>query len=335
MSWTETIPPDEESRFARYAEQLGDMQKRRDGDGTKSRALHARQLGGVRAEFEVLPNVPPEAAVGIFGTPRVYPAFVRYSSGAARQQPDSIADIRGMAVKVLEVPGNKILSGKDDAHTQDFLMIQSPVLPFRNTDEFMFVVNALMKNPRTVPFKILGRFGLFRTIAIAQIQRKRFGRRIPTLAGERFWSPVPIQWGERAAKFGVVPVAGVSAPRASGSPATYLADEFAERLAHEPVAYDFRVQFFVDAKQTPIEDASVEWTEDVSPFITVARLVIPVQDVASDEGRERAASVEKMSFDPWHAPEEFRPLGDIMRARKHAYFVSGKGRGAAGEPGSA
>jgi hypothetical protein len=121
----------------------------------------------------------------------------------------------------------------------------------------------------------------------------------------------------------------VSAPSVSKSP-TYLADEIAERLSREAVSYDFRVQFFVDEARTPIEDASVEWPESVSPFETVARLVIPQQDVRSEEGVAREASIERMSFDPWHAPEEFRPLGDVMRARKGAYYVSVKGRNAAG-----
>ena len=29
-----------------------------------------------------------------------------------------------------------------------------------------------------------------------------------------------------------------------------------------------------------------------------------------------------MSFDPWHAPEDYRPLGNMMRARNPAYRLS-------------
>jgi len=328
--WKEIIAPDEEARFARYAEQIGELQRKRDeGAAKRSRALHARQLVGARAEFVVPLNVSDAARVGIFAHPATYPAWVRFSNGAAVHQSDRRGDIRGMAIKVLGVPGRKLIDGLEQARTQDFLMIQSPVLPFRNSDEFMFFVGAAA-NPRTLPFKMLRRFGLRRMLRIAGVS-KIFSKFIPTLAAQRFWTPVPIRWGDRAAKYSVSPASPVSAPSASKSP-TYLADEIAERLSREAVTYDFRVQFFVDEARTPIEDASVEWPESVSPFETVARLVIPQQDVRSEEGAAREASIERMSFDPWHAPEEFRPLGDVMRARKSAYYVSVKGRNAADEP---
>ena len=39
-----------------------------------------------------------------------------------------------------------------------------------------------------------------------------------------------------------------------------------------------------------------------------------------------------MSFDPWHAREDLRPLGNLMRARNHAYRISTQKRGAIAEP---
>jgi hypothetical protein len=55
--------------------------------------------------------------------------------------------------------------------------------------------------------------------------------------------------------------------------------------------FDVSVQFFVDEQRTPIEDASVEWSESVSPFIPVARLEIPAQDVLGDDGKALEAQV--------------------------------------------
>ena len=60
----------------------------------------------------------------------------------------------------------------------------------------------------------------------------------------------------------------------------------------------------------------------------VGRLTIPKQDAASEDGRALATRVEALSFDPWHALVEHAPLGGMMRARKHAYFASTKGRSA-------
>src|SRR5438067_1979534 len=60
----------------------------------------------------------------------------------------------------------------------------------------------------------------------------------------------------------------------------------------------------------------------------LGELVLPQQRI--DPGLEER--VEKLSFDPWHAVEELRPLGAMMRARAPAYRESVIARGAAAEP---
>src|SRR5688572_12980362 len=119
--WKEDVAADEVDRFTRHAEYFGALQKRHGGRGGVHRALHAKSNVGVEATFEVLPNLPEEARVGLFAMPETYPAFVRFSNGAARHQPDPKPDIRGIAVKVLEVDGKKSIPGLEDARTQDFL----------------------------------------------------------------------------------------------------------------------------------------------------------------------------------------------------------------------
>jgi hypothetical protein len=74
-------------------------------------------------------------------------------------------------------------------------------------------------------------------------------------------------------------------------------------------------KFFVDEQQTPIEDASVNWTV---PFVPLARLRLAVAGVRA----EIASAVEAAHFDPWGGLMAHRPLGDVMRARKVAYFRS-------------
>ena len=57
-----------------------------------------------------------------------------------------------------------------------------------------------------------------------------------------------------------------------------------------------------------------------------------MQDLGSPRGRRIAERIETLSFDPWHAAEDFRPLGQMMRARNVAYRLSTQERGAAPEP---
>jgi hypothetical protein len=155
---------------------------------------------------------------------------------------------------------------------------------------------------------------------------------IASLATTRYFSALPIRFGAHAARFSFVPLAEPDGARPDSSP-DYLHDELAARLAQGPVRYDFRVQFFVDEARTPIEDSSREWREEDAPFTTLARLTLPQQDLASPRGQRLAERIESLSFDPWHACQELRPLGNMMRARNVAYRVSTQARGAAPEPG--
>jgi hypothetical protein len=59
---------------------------------------------------------------------------------------------------------------------------------------------------------------------------------------------------------------------------------------------------------------------------------LPKQDVSSAEGKKLSERIESLSFDPWHALVELRPLGNMMRARNVAYRESTMERQAAPEP---
>src|SRR5690349_1497343 len=66
----------------------------------------------------------------------------------------------------------------------------------------------------------------------------------------------------------------------------------------------------------PVEDLTVEWPEQLSPFVMVARLRLPRQDISGDDRLER---MDALSFTPWRVTAAHAPLGDIMRSRKEVY----------------
>ena len=133
-------------------------------------------------------------------------------------------------------------------------------------------------------------------------------------------------------RYGLTPLTAADPNAKRGSTPDYLTEELAARLAKGPIEYDFSVQFFVDETRTPIEDGSVEWKESDAPFVPLARLTLPRQELASPRGQKLASLVETLSFDPWHALAELRPLGGMMRARNQAYRLSTGERKAAPEP---
>jgi hypothetical protein len=66
----------------------------------------------------------------------------------------------------------------------------------------------------------------------------------------------------------------------------------------------------------PIEDPSVEWSETLSPFITVANIRVPAQNFDS---REQNLFCDNIAYNPWQALPEHRPFGGINRLRKFVY----------------
>ena len=329
--WQESIAPGEAERLERLAEQLRDLQRRRARGGQAARALHAKGQAGLEAEFTVLPDLPDPARQGLFAKPATYKAYVRFSNGVGLRQSDRKPDVRGIAIKLVGVEGKKVIPGMEDAPSQDFLAILQRATPFRDAEEFVWFVLAA-EHPALLLPRMIARFGPGRTLGLLRRLPEGLGKPIVSLAANRYFSALPIRFGPYAVRYALDPRARVESGARRGLSADYLGEELAERLEAGPVSWDFRVQFFVDEERTPIEDASRDWSETDAPFHTVGRLTLPLQAVESERGRKVAQFVERLSFDPWHALVEHRPLGNMMRARNVAYRLSTQERGAAPEP---
>jgi len=87
-------------------------------------------------------------------------------------------------------------------------------------------------------------------------------------------------------------------------------------LDRVPACFALQVQRQNAAHYMPIEDTSVEWSEDISPFETVATVRVEPQDF---DTREQNLACDNLSFNPWHALPEHRPIGGINRLRKAVY----------------
>ncbi|EQC34660.1 hypothetical protein SDRG_07980 [Saprolegnia diclina VS20] len=86
---------------------------------------HAKTLALCEASFEVLPDLPDALRVGLFASPKTYSAYVRLSNASPVVQPDDVKDVRGLSIKLLHVPGDKIPESTEP-RSQDFLLVSSP-----------------------------------------------------------------------------------------------------------------------------------------------------------------------------------------------------------------
>jgi hypothetical protein len=309
----EVVPPDE----ARFAEQLTAMllaKVQRDyPTGVTRRDAHAKHHGCVRAEFVVEPDLPPELRVGLFREPRTFPALVRFSNQDGVPRPDIEKDIRGMAIKVLGVEGEKLLDDEREARTQDFILISHNVFVTKDVAEFHDLIAATVGGFWRLAWFFLNPFD-----SHLRVMRNLWAalRRHANPLEVRYWSVTPYLFGDRAVKYSARPVA-VPVDAVPTDPAPdFLRDAMKRSLDRGDVWFDFLVQFQTDAERMPIEDPGVEWSEALSPFHKVASVRIPAQTFDTPEQMELA---EHLSFTPWHSLPEHRPLGGINRARKVAY----------------
>lgn len=316
--WRERIAPDEPAHLERVAKVIADLQRSRSKKYGQGRALHRKQLLAATGTLEVLDGLPDHARHGLLARPGRHRALVRLSNGGPEIQGDRVPDIRGFALKVLDVAGESALGGTTDH--QDFLMINQDRAPGANSREFIDFIEAAIPGPLPGILHLFKAHGLGGGLSRVRDLFGMLNKKFNGFAAERFNSVAPLCCGPYAVRVRL-------APAGNPPPATRSKDivaDMRERLAIGDLTFNLELQYFVDEATTPIEDSSVAWPDAETPIATVARLVLPRQGVDA-----AAAEAEAARFDPWSGLLAHRPLGEVMRARKVAYFESQKGRNAA------
>lgn len=268
------------------------------------RDAHPKAHGCVHAELRVRDDLPPDLRVGVFATPRVFPAVIRFSNGSEQPQPDSVGDGRGMAIKLLGVE-------QSPSTTQDFIMINHPAFFVRNAADYVDFQTASSPWRFFVPSINLFRVRLHELLVARAITRQEVSNPLNI----RYWSMTPYRFGDTACKLSARP-----RPPSSHFTATqgsdFLSANLTRHLAEAGASFDFLVQLRGDPEAMPIEDPTITWDEDVAPFVPVATITIPSQQIGSPEQR---VSCENLSFTPWHCVSAHRPLGGINRVRRTVY----------------
>jgi hypothetical protein len=331
-TWKEELESGERELFERFARNVLMARQKEVSDrtgGPVQRALHMKIHAGLMAEFRVLPDLPEHARFGVFSEPRVFSAVVRFSNGESFNKPDKQPQPRGIAIKLVGVPGPKLLEDQKEAVTQDFLATSHSVTStVRNVRQFMAFMESNIEAeharlPLQLPLILARKLGVSETarILIALLRTAVFVK-VSSLATEHYFSPAPIKFGPYAVKFTVRPSEGTKPAARHRLTDDFLREELTDRLRSEDLTFEFIVQFYVNDRFTPIEDSSVPWKPEHAPFVTVARLRIPKCDLSDPHIKALSEAVDRLSFTPWHATEDHRPLGNVMRARKVAYRMS-------------
>lgn len=320
MTTPETsLDPAEESAIRAIADMLVASIRREYPQGTLARRdAHPKHHAIVRAEFRVEEDVPTALRHGLFATPRVYPAWIRFSNGSPKVRPDRRRDQRGMAIKLLGVPGPKVLDGERDATSQDFVLASSPRFFIRTVRDYVAFTRAATRKPavRLLSYFFAGAPWQWKVHEFrALVGSLRHARDLLAL---RYWSQTPYRLGPLAVKYSARPVdaaAGSVSPVSRKSP-DFLREALTTRLSEGPATFAFLVQRQTDDKTMPIEDPTIEWDEGRAPFERVATITIPAQRFDSPAQMTLA---EQIAFTPWHTLPDHAPLGGVNRTRRVVY----------------
>lgn len=324
--------PNEEDFIDRIAE----INKKQINNIPASRDQHPKQQGCVWAQFIVENNLPENLRVGIFKEPKTFPTWIRFSN--FKEQDDSKGDIHGMAIKLMDVEGEKVLETEGNAQTQDFVLIDSPKFFIRNVQDYAEFFEEVDKAPGKPPFKFFFpsfnplKWRLHELISLFLPLVKKKIDKIKSPLENQYWSTTPYRLGlqkveqpwsttpdrptSQAIKFFIKPSVNNKYTRVRSNTANYLREAMIDHLTirRQEACFDFYVQLQTDSSKTPIEDPTIEW-KDV-PEYKVATIKIPPQVFDSPEQMKFA---ENLSFTPWHCLREHEPLGGINRTRKKVY----------------
>ncbi len=312
----EHLYPNEERLAQKLSSVIDETIRRQYRPGTVRRDAHPKAHGCVKAEFRVDENLDPRFAKGVFIPGRTYQAWVRFSNGNPdANKPDADGMERGMSIKLMSVPGTKILESERQDTTQDFVMMSHPVFFLKDPSDAVPFFEELGSESTLDKLKIPFTLGFGQLHTLLKINSLKISNPLQT----RYWTPVPYQLGfgpdRLAIKYSAQACSKSEDPMPHNPGPNFLREAMRNTLATGDACMNFMIQPRTSDK-LDVEDARTQWSEEVAPFYKVATIHIPRQEFDSPEQLEFC---ENLSFTPWHALPEHKPLGSINRLRKVVY----------------
>ena len=303
--------------------------------GHAVRSVHAKAHAILHGRLVVAGNLPPALAQGLFARPGEHEAYLRISTNAGDILPDAISLPRGLALKVLDVEGERLPGA--EGTTQDFIMVNGPVFQAKTADKFLGNLKLLakttdrMEGTKKVMSSVMQGLNTALTAVGLESPKVQSLGGAPNVdpMGETYYSVTPFRYGDYIAKFSIAPVApALLALKDNKIDVSGRPDAIRETVQSEmrgiDGAWELRVQLCRDLEKQPVEDPTVPWDEEEAPFQTVATITVPRQD-SWEPGRVQAVD-ERMRFSIWTGLAAHQPLGNINRARRDTYKHSAQFR---------
>ena len=307
-----------------------------EGTGRAVRDAHAKGYGLVRGEVEILDQIPAEYAQGIYATPGKHDALIPFSNGSPHAGADArLGGATGLALKIFGIDGPTLVEDEPDTGTFDYANINAPVFFCSTVEHYLFIQDLFIGAPGYFARGAAGRHDFYKDFVTgkgtldqdhwAWDELLAFLRVLQSppvnLLLSTYWTMGAVRHGDYIAKVRFAPspiFADKVVERALdlASAAEVYRPALVAELRERPYEFDIQIQLCADLAQMPVEDVTVEWPEHLSPFVTVAKLRFPQQDISDDANLDK---MDALSFTPWRVTAAHAPLGNIMRVRKEVY----------------
>jgi Catalase len=318
----EKLAPGEADSAARVAAIIEAHLRHMYAAGTIYRDAHPKADGCVKATLTVEAGLPALLRRGLFHTAKSYDAVIRFSNSSEdRTRADTEGDGRGMAIKVLGIPEVPLTQDPMGPASQDFILINHPTFPVADPTKYATLIGYVDSSDKLtnfftpiLSFLLLGWTG-------AKNATETTASHIDSPLNTRYWSMVPYQLGPRGAavavKYSAAPCVAHAIVLPKTSDPNYLRHVMAAALA--PGSSSACMKLMVQPRTSDdmsVEDSRMEWHEAAAPFYKVATISIPAQTFDTPQ---QNIACEKLSYSPWHARAEHKPLGAMNRMRKAIY----------------
>jgi len=264
--------------------------------GHPARSVHAKSHGLLEGELQVLDGLPVELAHGVFARPATYPVVLRISTNPGDILDDTVSAPRGLALKIIGVDGER-LPGSEGDTTQDFVMANAPAFVAPDAQGFARSLKLLAATTNTGQTWKKGLSAVLRGAVTALKAAGAQGGGLQALGGqpmthplgETFYTQAAFRHGEHVAKLSVAPVspellALKDAPVDLAGKPNGLRGAVIDFFHTNAATWELRVQLRTNERRMPVEDASVPWPEDESPYVAVARITVPRQPTRLERG---------------------------------------------------
>ncbi|KMO77717.1 catalase family protein [Mycolicibacterium obuense] len=313
---------------------------RRHGRPHAIRDAHAKSCAVLAGQLTVHSDLDPTLRQGMFAEPgATFDVIARISQTSGAIRSDQVRGVRGLGLKILGVrgPSGERAEARFPDDNQDFVFVTEPAFLFRDAADY---AKAGMRTARILTaLPDPGMLAINRVLRAVRRVAQRAGRDLPAKLRvfaepnhhplrQTFFTAAPVRFGDHVAKLRVAPT---PATVAGAVPATIDDGHYdaasravASYFASKPAEYEVAVQLCTDETRMPLEDATVEWPEAVSPYRPVATIRFPEQTGYDEVLRDFAD--DALAFNSWRGIAEHRPLGSINRLKLRVYEASSEYR---------